>query len=111
MFNNIYSGKKVLVTGHTGFKGSWLVYWLTQLGAEVCGAALPMTTEFNHFDLLKLDMRSEIADIRDRKKITRIMTGFQPDIVFHLAAQPLVRLSYREPAETFERGIMRYQSE
>ena len=106
MFNNIYSGKKVLVTGHTGFKGSWLVYWLTQLGAEVCGAALPMTTEFNHFDLLKLDMRSEIADIRDRKKITRIMTGFQPDIVFHLAAQPLVRLSYREPAETFETNVM-----
>ena len=65
MFNSVYNGKRVLLTGHTGFKGSWLALWLKQLGAEVCGIALPMETEHSHFDLLDLDMRSEYADIRD----------------------------------------------
>lgn len=106
MFNNVYNGRKVLLTGHTGFKGSWLAFWLNQLGAEVCGVALPMETQYCHFDLLKLDMRSEYADIRDREKISQIVGDFKPEIVFHLAAQPLVRLSYLEPVETFAANVM-----
>ena len=106
MFGNIYSGKKVLLTGHTGFKGSWLAFWLKQLGAEVCGVALPLETQYCHFDLLKTDIRSEYADIRDCGKIAQIVADFKPDMVFHLAAQPLVRLSYAQPVETFAANVM-----
>ena len=106
MFGDIYRGKRVLITGHTGFKGSWLAFWLKKLDAELCGVALPMETEFVHFDLLNLDMRSEIADIRDRKRIAEIVADFRPDVIFHLAAQPLVRRSYREPVETFAANVM-----
>ena len=106
MFNSVYNGKRVLLTGHTGFKGSWLAFWLKQLGAEVCGIALPMETEHSHFDLLDLDMRSEYADIRDCERIAKIAADFKPEIVFHLAAQPLVRLSYASPVETFSSNVM-----
>ena len=106
MFNNIYSGRKVLVTGHTGFKGSWLCAWLKMLGAEICGLSLPMDTEYIHHDLLNLQFRSEICDIRDGRKVSEIMQDFQPEIVFHLAAQPLVRLSYRQPVDTFAANVM-----
>ena len=106
MFNNAYDNKKIIVTGHTGFKGSWLCSWLEMLGAKVCGVALEMDTVPSHFDLLKPAFRSEICDIRDREKIRRIFDDFQPDIVFHLAAQPLVRLSYTYPVETFEANVM-----
>ena len=106
MFHDCYCGKKVLVTGHTGFKGSWLCAWLEMLGAEICGAALPMTTEFVHNDLLQMKFRSEMCDIRDVAAMERIFQEFQPEIVFHLAAQPLVRRSYLEPLETFESNVM-----
>lgn len=106
MFNSVYQGRKVLVTGHTGFKGSWLVTWLQKLGAEVCGYSLPAPTNPAHWDLLKLDMRSEIADIRDAEKLRAVFTSFQPEIVFHLAAQPLVRRSYGNPDETFETNVV-----
>ena len=105
MFRNAYSGRRVLVTGHTGFKGSWLVLWLKELGAEVCGIALPMASP-NHFELLKLGMRSEMCDVRDGGAIRQLVMDFRPEIVFHLAAQPLVRKSYREPAETFAVNVM-----
>jgi len=105
MFRNAYSGRRVLVTGHTGFKGSWLALWLQELGAEVCGLALPMARP-NHFELLKLDMRSEVIDVRDGEAVTKLVREFRPEIVFHLAAQPLVRRSYREPAETFAVNVM-----
>jgi CDP-glucose 4,6-dehydratase len=106
LFSSVYEGKKVLVTGHTGFKGSWLVYWLRKLGAEVCGYSLTPPTNPNHFKLLGLDIRSEIADIRNLDYLKRVLADFEPDIVFHLAAQPLVRLSYKEPIETLETNIL-----
>lgn len=106
MFNHIYHKKRVLVTGHTGFKGSWLTFWLERLGAELCGVALPMTDSPTHFELLRPGFRSEMCDLRDAAGLCRIFADFQPEIVFHLAAQPLVRRSYREPLETFAVNVM-----
>ena len=77
MFDNFYAGKRVLVTGHTGFKGSWLGFWLEQLGAEVTGIALPMTGP-NHFALLPCGGRSELFDIRDRERLIRVMRQIRP---------------------------------
>ena len=105
MFQNLYQNRKVLVTGHTGFKGSYLVCWLKQLGAEVCGVGLEMEEEFSHFKLLDSGIRSEIFDIRNREKLNALFAEFQPETVFHLAAQPLVRLSYLEPVETFDINV------
>lgn len=106
LFSKAYFGKKVLVTGHTGFKGSWLIYWLSKMGANVCGYALKPPTTPNHFDLLKLNVRSEIADIRNKQNLIRVFADFKPEIVFHLAAQPLVRDSYQIPVETFETNVV-----
>lgn len=102
MFAGVYAGARVLVTGHTGFKGSMLSFWLNRLGAELCGVALAPETVPNHFELLQLPMRSELCDIRNRDRLGGVIRDFRPDVVFHLAAQPLVRRSYREPVETFE---------
>jgi CDP-glucose 4,6-dehydratase len=101
---NIYTGKKVFLTGHTGFKGSWLLQILAMLGAEVKGYALAPEGDLNLYNELKGDTLcdSVIADLRDRKELKEAVTAFQPDFVFHLAAQPLVRLSYQIPSETFE---------
>ena len=106
LFNRIYKDKVVLVTGHTGFKGSWLVYWLKEMGANVVGYSLEAPTTPNHIDLLDLDIVSIIGDIRDQQKLDETFTTYNPDIVFHLAAQPLVRLSYDEPVETYETNVM-----
>jgi len=106
MFGGIYQGKKVLLTGHTGFKGSWLAFWLQRLGAEVCGYALPAPTEPSHWNLLKLGVRSEMADVRDLQALEKTFREFRPEIVFHLAAQPLVRASYRDPVETWSTNVM-----
>ena len=107
-FNNIYKNKKVLVTGHTGFKGSWLSLWLTELGANVIGYSLEPPTELNLFDALSLDKKliHIIGDVRDEKKLSSVFKKYNPEIVFHLAAQPLVRLSYTEPKLTYETNIM-----
>lgn len=107
-FNNVYKGKKVLVTGHTGFKGSWLSIWLRELGAEVIGYSLDPYTEKDNFVLSHLsekivDIR---GDIRDRKHLKEVFDKYKPEIVFHLAAQPLVRLSYDIPVETYETNLM-----
>lgn len=106
--NNLYTyhGKKVLITGHTGFKGSWLTLWLGNLGAEVIGYSLPPETTPSHFDLIPSNGVSIMGDIRDRKKLQKVIADHRPEIVFHLAAQPLVRRSYLEPAETFETNVM-----
>jgi CDP-glucose 4,6-dehydratase len=106
LFNGVYSGKNVLVTGHTGFKGSWLCAWLKSLGANVTGYALTPNTSPNHFDILKTDCNSFIGDIANLENLVDVLEKTKPEIVFHMAAQPLVRLSYREPLQTFETNIM-----
>jgi CDP-glucose 4,6-dehydratase len=106
LFADIYRGKRVLVTGHTGFKGSWLALWLNELGAEVTGIALPPETQPNHWDLLGLDFNEHRLDIRNPEAVKRPFLAVKPDIVFHLAAQPLVRRSYRDPLETWSTNVM-----
>lgn len=104
-----YRGARVFVTGHTGFKGSWLCEWLLSLGADVRGFALDPPTDPALFDKLGLAGRigsHDIGDIRDREALARALVAAEPDFVFHLAAQPLVRLSYREPVETFAANVM-----
>ena len=99
-----YSGKKVFVTGHTGFKGSWLIKILSDLGAELKGYALAPENEINLYTEMNGDSfcESMIGDLRDREALKEAVLNFQPDFIFHLAAQPLVRLSYEIPSETFE---------
>jgi CDP-glucose 4,6-dehydratase len=108
VFDNFYNGKRVLVTGHTGFKGSWLSIWLHELGAEVIGVALNPTSKRGNYVLSGIgdkitDLR---GDIRDGRLMKEICEKYQPEIVFHLAAQPLVRLSYEIPVETYETNVM-----
>jgi CDP-glucose 4,6-dehydratase len=106
MFANIYQGRRVLLTGYTGFKGSWLALWLTQMGAEVTGLALAPEIPSAHWNLLKLDIAEHRQDIRDAAAVAKIIQDTKPDIVFHLAAQPLVRRSYRDPLETWSTNVM-----
>ncbi|MBT6049766.1 MAG: CDP-glucose 4,6-dehydratase [Candidatus Scalindua sp.] len=106
MFNRIYHNKRVLITGHTGFKGSWLALWLSQIGAKITGYSLPLPTAPNHFHLLDIDINSIIGDIRDAEKVKNVFKEYKPEIVFHLAAQPLVRRSYKDPVETFTSNVM-----
>ena len=108
MFENTYKGLKVLVTGHTGFKGSWLAAWLLSLGAEVAGLADGVPTEPANFSVMGLPghIRDFRADVRDRAAVVAHVQSFQPDVVFHLAAQALVRKSYADPALTFETNML-----
>ena len=108
MFRGLYAGKRVLVTGHTGFKGSWLCEWLLGLGAEVTGYSLPPPTQPALFEQLGLAgrLRHIIGDIRDLPGLSRALREARPDFVFHLAAQPLVRDSYANPVETFAVNLM-----
>jgi CDP-glucose 4,6-dehydratase len=105
---SIFQNKRVMLTGHTGFKGSWLAFLLNKIGAEVLGYALDPIEKQNHFNLLELDksINHIVADIRDDKKLKKTMKDFQPDFVFHLAAQALVRPSYNDPRTTFETNVM-----
>jgi len=107
-FQGFYKDKKVLITGHTGFKGSWLTEWLLMMGAKVTGFALPPATEPALFDQLGLAGRCDhrIGDIRDWALVRKVIHEIRPDVIFHLAAQPLVRLSYAQPVETYETNVM-----
>jgi CDP-glucose 4,6-dehydratase len=98
-----YKGKKVFLTGHTGFKGSWMLYWLANLGAIVRGYSLAPEEELCHFNIINGSKICEsiIADILIKEKLEKEILEFQPDYIFHLAAQPLVRLSYENPSDTF----------
>lgn len=106
LFGGAYKDKTVLITGHTGFKGSWLSYWLVKMGANVIGYSLSTPTNPSHFELLNTDMVSIMGDIRDMGKLNQVFEMHKPDIVFHLAAQPLVRLSYESPIETYETNVI-----
>lgn len=108
MFNRAFSGKKVLVTGHTGFKGSWLCLWLHSLGAEVYGISKSIVSEPNHFEAAGLNgiVDSALGDISDPDVFSQRLAATSPDFVFHMAAQPLVPLSYQEPYETMKSNIM-----
>jgi CDP-glucose 4,6-dehydratase len=106
MFNNIYQNKKIFVTGHTGFKGSWLCAWLDMLGARVVGYSLEPPTQPNHFDLLNLKIENITGDIRDFETLARCLNRYRPEMVIHLAAQPLVLPSYTNPVETFDTNVM-----
>lgn len=109
IFDNFYCGKRVLVTGHTGFKGSWLSIWLHELGAEVVGVSQEPFTNRDNYVLsgighkMMADLRSDICN---GQKMKEIFQKYQPEIVFHLAAQPLVRYSYEQPVETYEANVM-----
>lgn len=105
---DFWQGKKVFVTGHTGFKGSWLCLWLQSMGAEVKGYALQPPTNpsiYQSADVAE-GMSSVIGDIRDYHNLERSLKAFSPEIVFHLAAQPLVRLSYDIPIDTYSTNVM-----
>jgi CDP-glucose 4,6-dehydratase len=108
LFERSYKGKKVFLTGHTGFKGSWMLVWLSRLGADIKGYSLAPQHENDHYCLIGGDAlcQSVIADIRDRQRIKDEILSFQPDFIFHLAAQPLVRQSYVEPLYTIETNVI-----
>ena len=106
--SSFWEGCRVLLTGHTGFKGSWLALWLLELGAQVTGLALPPDTEPNLFAQLGLDWRLDhrVGDIRDADRVASLVNEVRPQVVFHLAAQPLVRRSYAEPTATWATNVM-----
>jgi CDP-glucose 4,6-dehydratase len=106
-FRDFYRGKRVLVTGHTGFKGSWLTLWLLQLGADVAGISAYLPSKPCNFEVLDLEtrMKHHVGDIRDLDRVMQVFDDFQPHLVFHLAAQAIVRRSYDDPKLTFDTNI------
>ena len=104
----IFKNKKVIVTGHTGFKGSWLAFWLINLGAKVMGISKDIPTNPSHFSLIKLNKKilSKKIDIRDLKALKKIFNNYKPDYVFHLAAQSIVKKSYSETIKTWHTNLI-----
>jgi CDP-glucose 4,6-dehydratase len=106
LYNRIYSGKTILITGNTGFKGSWLANILIRLGANVIGYSLQPNTSPNHFQILGLDYQTYYGNINNLRKISEVIEIHKPDIIFHLAAQPLVRESYNNPVDTYLTNVI-----
>ena len=106
-FNKIFKNKKIIITGHTGFKGSWLALWLSKIGANVLGLSLNVPTSPSHFGLLNLEkVRSKKIDITNLKILKKEIKRFKPDFIFHLAAQAIVKKSYENPIETFNTNLI-----
>lgn len=103
MFKDIFKGRRILITGHTGFKGSWLTLWLNQMGAKICGYSAEVLSPPSHFSLLGIEdeIRHEIGDICDYQRLSSVVLDFQPDVIFHLAAQAIVKESLSDPINTF----------
>lgn len=108
MFESTYSNKKVLITGHTGFKGAWLTLWLHRMGAHVFGISIDIPTQPSLFEVLGLESKIEhkIADIRDEKRMKELFSEYQPDFVFHMAAQPIVSMAYEDPMDTISVNVL-----
>ncbi len=107
LFKGIYKDKTVLVTGHTGFKGSWLAFWLQKMGAKAIGYALKSNLAYNHLDLLpNPNLTSYLYNINDQTVLEKVIQEHRPDIIFHLAAQSIVRYSYQNPVETYQTNLM-----
>lgn len=106
LFGGIYKNRTVMVTGHTGFKGSWLVYWLEKMGAKVVGFSLDDPSDPCHFRLLGIKMDSISGDVRNLAQLEAAVDRYRPEAIFHLAAQALVRQSYAQPLETFQTNVM-----
>ena len=108
MFSNVYENKRVLITGHTGFKGTWLTSWLLKLGANLCGVSDKIPTKPSMFEVLQLERKIEhhLCDIRELESLREIVHGYQPDFLFHMAAQPIVSLSYEDPLETISTNVI-----
>ncbi|MEJ5150760.1 CDP-glucose 4,6-dehydratase [Comamonas sp. MYb396] len=108
MFNNVYKGKKVVVTGHTGFKGTWLTRWLMMLGAEVMGISDGIPTTPSMFEILDMEknIQHKVVDVRDVGALAQAIQGLEPDFVFHLAAQAIVSTSYLDPLGTISTNVM-----
>jgi CDP-glucose 4,6-dehydratase len=106
LFDGVYRDRSVLITGHTGFKGSWLALWLHTLGARVAGFSLPDCTVPSHYKLLDLNIQHFTGDIRDVEAIAEVVKKTKPEIIFHLAAQSLVRESYRNPIYTYQTNVI-----
>ena len=108
MFANVYQDSRVLITGHTGFKGSWLTTWLLRLGAEVIGVSHKVTTDPAMFEVLSLEdkIKHIYQDIRDLEALREIIVQEKPDFIFHLAAQAIVSYSYENPIETMSTNII-----
>ena len=108
VLSSFWYNKKVFLTGHTGFKGGWLSLWLQNMGVVLKGYSLSPNTSPNLFEVANVaeDMESEIGDIRNIERLTKSVKTFDPDIIIHMAAQPLVRLSYEKPIETYETNVM-----
>jgi CDP-glucose 4,6-dehydratase len=106
IFDNIYNNRRVFLTGHTGFKGTWLTTWLLKLRAKIRGYSLDIPSKPNHFSLLKNNIEDCRGDVRNFEQLNQSLCEFEPEIVFHLAAQPIVRISYDNPLRTFDTNIM-----
>ena len=108
LYKKLFKNKKILITGHTGFKGSWLSLWFKTMGANVLGVSQSIPTKPSHFKLLKLDkiIRSKKIDINNLSKLKRTIQSFEPDFIFHLAAQAIVKKSYINPVETWKTNLM-----